>query len=98
MLAMCEDYAYKFKITFNATKSQLLYFSSINNDISNMLHLIMNDGKVITHVNILVKLYTPSYIRTMSLMLLMIYIDVLTIYLQIILSLNAAPFLICLIG
>ena len=32
MLQICEEYAFNYKITFNVPKSQLLYFSYLDND------------------------------------------------------------------
>ena len=34
MVHICEEYAFNYKMTFNATKSQLLYFSYLGKDNS----------------------------------------------------------------
>ena len=47
MLQICEEYAFNYKITFNATKSQLLYFSYLDKDHSDLLSVTMKDGNVI---------------------------------------------------
>ena len=39
------------KITFNATKSQLLYFSYLDKDHSDLLNLTMKDGNVIPYLS-----------------------------------------------
>ena len=51
MLHICEEYAFNYKITFNATKSQLLYFSCLDKDHSDLLSLTMKDGNVIPYVS-----------------------------------------------
>ena len=44
MLELCEDYAQNFKITFNASKSQLLYFSCESQETESKFVLKMRDG------------------------------------------------------
>ena len=51
MLQICEKYAFNYKITFNATKSQLLYFSYLDKDYSDLLNLTMKDGNVIPYLS-----------------------------------------------
>ena len=51
MLQICEVYAFNYKITFNATKSKLLYFSYFDKDHSVLLSLTMKDGNVIPYVS-----------------------------------------------
>ena len=41
MLQICEEYTFNYKITFNATKSQLLYFSYLDKYHSDLLSLTM---------------------------------------------------------
>ena len=43
MLQICEEYAFHYKITFNATKSPLLYFSYLDKDHSDLLSLTMKE-------------------------------------------------------
>ena len=47
MLQIFEEYALNYKITFNETKSQLLYFSYLDKDHSDLLNLTMK-GKCYT--------------------------------------------------
>ena len=61
MLHICEEYALNYKITFNATKSQLLYFSYLGKDHSNLLSLTMKDGNVIPYVSKCLHLSTTIY-------------------------------------
>ena len=61
MLQICEEYAFNYKITFNATKSQLLYFSYLNKDHSDLLSLTMKDGNVIPYVSKWLHLGTTIY-------------------------------------
>ena len=42
MLQICEEYAFNYKITFNATKSQLLYLSYLDKAHSDLLNLTMS--------------------------------------------------------
>ena len=49
------------KITFNATKSQLLYFSYLGKDHSDLLNLTMKDGNVIPYVSKCLHLGTTIY-------------------------------------
>ena len=51
MLQICEECAFNYKITFNATKSQLLYFSYLDKDHNDLLNLTMKDGNVIPYVS-----------------------------------------------
>ena len=55
------EYAFNYKITFNATKSQLLYFSYLDKDHSDLLSLTMKDGNVITYVSKCLHLGTTIY-------------------------------------
>ena len=61
MLHICEEYAFNYKITFNATKSQLLYFSYLGKDHSDLLSLAMKDGNVKPYVSKCVHLGTAIY-------------------------------------
>ena len=61
MLHICEEYAFNYKITFNATKSQLLYFSCLDKDHSDLLSLTMKDGNVIPYVSKCLHLGTTIY-------------------------------------
>ena len=61
MLHICEEYAFNYKITFNATKSQLLYFSYLGKDHSDLLSLTMKDGNVIPYVSKCLHLGTTIY-------------------------------------
>ena len=61
MLQICEEYAFNYKITFNATKSQLLYFSYLDKDHSDLLGLTMKDGNVIPYVSKCLHLGTTIY-------------------------------------
>ena len=100
MLHICEEYALNYKITFNATKSQLLYFSYLGKDHSDLLSLIMKDGNVIPYVSKCLHLgttITQHYIEIMLLMSLMNCINVPTICYQISLLLRVALYPICLI-
>ena len=47
MLKLCEDYALKHKIIFNASKSQLLYFPSNTARVAKDFMLKMKSGQVI---------------------------------------------------
>ncbi len=58
---MCEDYACKFKIKFNASKSQLLFFSCKGEMTDNFCTLKMRDGNSIPYVNKCVHLGTTLY-------------------------------------
>ena len=72
MLQICEEYAFNYKITCNATKSQLLYFSYLDKDHSYLLSFTMKDRNVIPYVSkCLVLQYTQRYIEIMLLMSLM---------------------------
>ena len=51
MLQICEEYAFNYKITFNATKCQLLYFRYLDKDHSDLLSFTMKDRNVIPYVN-----------------------------------------------
>ena len=51
MLQICEEYAFNYKRTFNATKSQLLYFSYLDKDHSDLLSLAMKYGNDIPYVS-----------------------------------------------
>ena len=61
MLHICEEYAFNYKITFNATKSQLLYFSYLGKYHSDLLSLTMKDGNVIPYVSKCLHLGTTIY-------------------------------------
>lgn len=63
MLEICEEYARLFKITFNAKKSQLLYFSGDKNDVelSELFTVRMQDGKPVSYVKDCIHLGTPVY-------------------------------------
>ena len=50
MLNICEKYARKYDILFNATKSQLLYFGKDSNKDNVQPVLIMDNGKEIPYV------------------------------------------------
>ena len=50
MLNICEKYARKYDILFNATKSQLLYFGKDSNNDNMQPVLSMDDGKKIAYV------------------------------------------------
>ena len=50
-IILCEEYAFNYKINSNATKSQLLYFSCLDKDHSDLLSLTMKDGNVIPYVS-----------------------------------------------
>ena len=58
---MLQEYAFNCKITFNATKSQLLYFSYLDKDHSDLLSLTMKDGNVIPYVSNCLHLGTTIY-------------------------------------
>ena len=64
-LQICEEYAFNYKITFNAAKSQLLYFSYLDKDHSDLLNLIVKDGNVIPYVSkclhLGITIYTTLY-------------------------------------
>ena len=62
MLQICEEYAFNYKITFNATKSQLLYFSYLDKDHSDVLSSTIKDGNVIPYVSKCLYLDTQHYI------------------------------------
>ena len=49
MLKLCEDYALKYKIIFNASKNQLLYFPSNTVSVPKGCVLIMKSGQVIPY-------------------------------------------------
>ena len=51
MLQICEEYAFNYKISFNATKSQLLYSSYLDKNHSDLLNLTRKDGNVISYVS-----------------------------------------------
>ena len=51
MLKLCEDYALKHKIIFNASKSQFLYFPSITGRVAKDFMLKMNSGQVIPYTD-----------------------------------------------
>ena len=61
MLQICEEYVFNYKITFNATKSQLLYFGYLGKDHSDLLSLIMKNGNVIPYVSKCLHLGTTIY-------------------------------------
>ena len=61
MLQICEEYAFNYKITFNATKSKLLYFSYLDKEHSELLSLTMKDGNVIPYVSKCLHLGTTIY-------------------------------------
>ena len=61
MLRICEENAFNYKITFNATKTQLLYLSYLDKDHSDLLNLTMKDGNVIPYVSKCVHLGTTLY-------------------------------------
>ena len=63
MLHICEAYAFNYKIVFNATKSQLLYFSYLNKDHSYLLNLIMKYGNLIPYMSNCLHLGTTIYIH-----------------------------------
>ena len=50
ILRICE-YAFNYKIAFNATKSQLLFFSYLDKDHSDLLSLTMKDGNATPYVS-----------------------------------------------
>ena len=51
MLKLCEDYALKHKIIFNASKSQLLYFPSNTSRVPKDFMLKMKSGQVISYTD-----------------------------------------------
>ena len=51
MLKLCEDYALKHKIIFNASKSQLLYFLSNTAKVPKDFMLKMKNGQVIPYTD-----------------------------------------------
>lgn len=59
MLDICENYAVRFKINYNAKKSQLLLFSHDNYDVGDLLPLSMRDGSIIPYVTESIHLGTP---------------------------------------
>ena len=61
MLQIYKEYAFHYKITLNATKSQLLYFSYLDNDHSDLLSLTMKYGNVIPYVSKCLHLGTTLY-------------------------------------
>ena len=93
MLQICEEYAFNYKITFNATKSQLLFYSYLDKDHSDLLSLTMKDENVIPYVSKCLHLdstNTQRYIEITLLMSLMNCINVPTICCQISLLLRVA--------
>ena len=67
MLQICEEHAFNYKITFNATKSILLCLRYLDKDHSDLLKLTMKDGIVLPYmwvnVGILVLQYIHSFYR-----------------------------------
>ena len=61
MLQISEEYAFNYKITLNATKSQFLYFSYLDNDYNDLLNLTMRDGNVILYRSKYLHLGTTIY-------------------------------------
>ena len=61
MLDICENYANNYNITFNAKKSQLLYFSYNNETASNYAKLSMKNGNSIPYVSECTYLGTKLY-------------------------------------
>ena len=61
MLQIGEDYAINYKITFNATNIQVLYFSYLDKDHSDLLSLTMKDGNVIPYLSKCLHLGTTIY-------------------------------------
>ena len=51
MLRICEAYAIKYKITFNAKKSQVLCFNSKSNKKPNAIPLRMTNGQLIPYID-----------------------------------------------
>ena len=60
-IQICVEYAFNYKITFNATKSQLWYFSYVDKDHRDLLKLTMKDRNVIPYVNLGTTIYTTLY-------------------------------------
>ena len=52
MLKLCEDYALKHKIIYNASKSQLLYFPSNTARVPKDVMLKMKSGQVISYMKL----------------------------------------------
>ena len=61
MLQICEEYAFIHKITFNATKTSLIYIYYLDKDHSDLLNLTMKDGSVIPYVSKCLHLGTTIY-------------------------------------
>ena len=61
MLQICEEYAFNYKITFNTTKSELLYFSYLDKDHSDLLSLTLKDGNVSKCLHLGTTIYTTLY-------------------------------------
>ena len=55
------DYVFNYKISFNATKSPLLYFTYLDKCHSDLLNLTMRDGNVIPYLSKCMHLGTTIY-------------------------------------
>ena len=58
---MCEEYAFNYKITLIVTKSQLLFFSYLDNYHSELLNLTMKNGNLMPYVSKCMHLVTTIY-------------------------------------